>query len=111
MFKTTSFWSQTALNDIILICIKIKNKKPNDVVWCPTETKRHRFGIELFKKENPSSCRQRENKKNEEEEEEGEKGEGDLPAPRRRRVVFSGSSFARQSGLSSVGVCLLVVVF
>ena len=45
------------------------------------------------------------------EEKEGEEGEGDLHAPRRRRVVFSGSSFARQSGLCFVGVCFSVVVF
>ena len=53
--------------------------------------------------------RKREEEK--EEEEEGEEGEGDLPAPRHRRVVFSSSSFARQLGLSSVGVCLSVVGF
>ena len=41
----------------------------------------------------------------EEEEEEGEEGEGNLHAPRRRRVVFSGSSSAQQSGLGSVGFC------
>ena len=45
----------------------------------------------------------------EEEEEEIEEGEGDLPAPRRRRVVFFGSSFALQSGLGSIGVCSSVV--
>ena len=46
----------------------------------------------------------------EEEEEEGEEGEGNLPAPRCRRVVFSGSNSARQSGLGSVGVCSSSVV-
>ena len=45
----------------------------------------------------------------EEEEEEGEEGEGDLLAPRHRRVVFFCSSSARKLGLGSIGVCSSVV--
>ena len=99
-----SFWSQTDLNDIVLICIKIKNKKTKRRRFVSYRDKTTLFWlVGLLKKGNPSFCRQRENKKKmkwkkgeeEGEEEEGEEGEGDLPAPRRRRVVFSGSNSSR----------------
>ena len=45
--KTTLFWTLAALNDVVLSCIlKKKKTKLNDVVFCPTEMKRPRFGNE-----------------------------------------------------------------
>ena len=118
VFKMMLFWSQASLNNVVLICIKNKIKKQNDVVLCPTETQRRHFGIGVVEKGKPFFLRATRKSKNEEEEgeeeeeeeeEEGEEGEGDLHAPRCCRVVFFSSSSARQSGLGSVGVCSSIV--
>ena len=62
------------------------NKKPNDVVLCPTETKQRRFGSGLQKIGTlvpafPTPAKKKENDEEEggeeEEEEKGEEGEGD----------------------------------
>ena len=48
--KTTSFWSQIALNDVVLICIKNKNKKPNPLSAFSTATRNEKMKRKKRKK-------------------------------------------------------------
>ena len=80
--ETTSFWFVWDQNVVVLEVAIYKGKLSSSI---PDDS-------EKIKNEEEEG----EEEEEEEEEEEGEEGEGNLPAPRRRRVVFSSSSSTQQ---------------